>query len=98
MADDKVFNDLLLACRLGDIESVDKLLSTGVNVGIDSIFVYKIHNLLTRIRSIKWISLITLHCSYPVCVGMSQLLGCCCKEVQFVILTSMREQDVFTEH
>ncbi|CAM9017443.1 unnamed protein product [Wickerhamomyces anomalus] len=32
MADDKVFNDLLLACRLGDIESVDKLLSTGVNV------------------------------------------------------------------
>lgn len=34
MADDKVFNDLLLACRLGDIESVDKLLSTGVNVGI----------------------------------------------------------------
>lgn len=37
MADDKVFNDLLLACRLGDIESVDKLLSTGVNVGIDSI-------------------------------------------------------------
>lgn len=37
MADDKVFNDLLLACRLGDIESVDKLLSTGVNVGIDLI-------------------------------------------------------------
>jgi len=32
MSDDKVFNDLCFACRIGDIESVDKLLSTGVNV------------------------------------------------------------------
>lgn len=73
MSDDKVFNDLCLACRIGDIENVDKLLSTGVNVSI-LVMNYRLRPILTGFqRSIRWTDLIILPYFSPVCVVTSLL-------------------------